>query len=174
MRLASFAKTQLKLARCIGRKDYDGAIRVLESSLSNTDEDAPSLVMVARCHRWSKRDDDAIGVAQGALSCDAGNFEAYRLLADIHAEREEHETAVRFVRLGLDNFPEPTPPVPKYIFWILRVSALVIPRFKRAEEKTRRELADIDSETRDWYAWAKQYLAWYGSQFGGKHTPTVH
>lgn len=174
MQLVAFAKTQLEVGRCVGRKDYDGAIRVLESSLSNTNADTHSLVMIALCHRWSNRNDDAIEMAQRALSHDSGSFGAYRLLADVYAERKEHEMAVRFVRLGLDNFPEPTPPAPKFIFWLLRVGSLFIPRLRRVEEAARTELADPNNDTRDWYAWAKQYLAWYDSEFGDKLMPTVH
>lgn len=174
MGLVAFAKTQLEVGRCVGRKDYDGAIRVLESSLSNSNADAHSLVMIALCHRWSNRNDDAIEMAQRALYHDSKNFGAYRLLAEVYAERKEHAMAVRFVRLGLDHFPEPTPPAPKLIIWLLRVSAFFVPRFRRVTETARTELTDPDSDTRDWFAWAKQYLAWYDSEYGDKHVPTLH
>jgi tetratricopeptide (TPR) repeat protein len=153
MQLVAFAKTQVAVGRCIGRKDYDGAISVLENSLSNTDADAPSLLMIALCHRWSNRNDDAITMAQRALSHDSRNFEAYRLLADIYTERKQHEMAVRFVRLGLENFPEPSTP-PKFFFWLLRFGAFFLPRLKRMEETARTELTHSNSETRDWYTWA--------------------
>jgi tetratricopeptide (TPR) repeat protein len=170
----AFAKAQLEVGRCVGRKDYDGAIRTLEGTLSNTSADAPSLTMIALCYRWSNRNDDAIITGQRVLEYDPTNFDAAQLLSEIYAERKEHEPAARFARLGLDNFPEPTPAPPKFILWILRIGALVIPRLRRVEESVRRDLADPEKSKREWYLWAKQYLAWYDSAFGNNQTPTVH
>jgi tetratricopeptide (TPR) repeat protein len=174
MQIMNFAKVQIEVGRCVGRKDFDGAIRVLESSLSNSSNDVHSLVMIAMCHRWSNRSDEAIVMAQRALAYDPKSFEAFQLLSEIYAERKEHETAAQFTRLGLDNFPEPTPSVPKFFFWVLRIGALVIPRLKRVEKSAREDLADPNKGVREWHSWAKQYLAWYDSEYRSKHTPTVH
>lgn len=174
MKLMAFAKAQMEVGRCIGRKDYDGAIRVLESSLSNTSTDVPSLTMIALCHRWSHRNDEAIVTAQRVLAHDSTSFEALRLLSEIYAERKEHESAARFARLGLENFPEPTPPAPKFVLWLLHVGAIFSSRIRRVEEAARRDLAEPDKEKREWYVWAKQYLAWHDSEFGDNQTPTVH
>ena len=119
MRLLNFAHTQLKLSRRIGRKDYDGAIDVLERALTNTDEDVPYLVMIAWCHRWSNRDNEALVFAERARACDVNNFEANRLLADIYAERNQHELAIGFARVGLDHLPASTSPVPGFVFSVL-------------------------------------------------------
>ena len=107
MSVVAFAKTQMEVARHIGRKDFDGAIRVLEGSLSHTPTDIPFLEMIALCYRWSHRNDMAIPAAQQALAYDANNFGAVRLLSEIYAERNEYDTAARFVRLGLESYPEP-------------------------------------------------------------------
>jgi hypothetical protein len=64
MSIGAFAKNQLQLARCIGREDYSGAIRVLESSLLNNDADIPYLEMIARCHHWSQQHDKAVATIQ--------------------------------------------------------------------------------------------------------------
>jgi tetratricopeptide (TPR) repeat protein len=174
MRLVPFAKTQFEVARCIGREDYDGAIRALEGSLSNTSEDAPSLAMIAMCHRWSNRNDEALTVAQRILVFDPTNFDAFQLLSEIHAERQEHEAAARFIRLGLDHFPEPTPPAPKFLFRLLRIGALVSRRLRHVEETARSDLGDPDRDNRKWYLWATKYLAWYASHFDAKQSPTIH
>lgn len=174
MQLMDFAKVQIEVGRCVGGKDYKGAIRVLEGSLSNNSKDAPSLVMIAMCHRWSNNIDEAIAMAQRALAYDPMSFEAIRLLSEIYADRKEHEAAAQFARLGLDNYPEPTPSIPKFFFWVLRIGALILPRLKRVEKNVREDLADPDKDTREWYSWAKQYLAWYDSTYQSKHTPTVH
>jgi hypothetical protein len=113
-------------------------------------------------------------MAQRALEHDPTSFGAFQLLSEIYVERKEHETAAQFTRLGLDNFPEPTPSTPKFFFWVLRIGALLIPRLKRVEESVREDLADPNKEMREWYSWAKQYLAWYDASFQSKQTPTVH
>lgn len=164
----------MEVGRRVGRKDYDGAIRVLERSLSNTADDSPSLVMIALCHRWSKRNDDAVNVAQRVLSYDKDNFEAIRLLSAVHADKGEHDLASKFVRMGIEKYPEPTPSTPRYVFWLLRIGASVFPRLRRVEESTREHLADPDRDKREWYSWAKQYLAWYDSVSGKRRSPTVH
>ena len=170
----AFAKIQMEVGRCVGRQDFDGAIRALEGSLSNNSADVPALTMIALCHRWSNRNADAILTAQRALTYDPSNFEAIQLLSEIYAEQEEHETAARLVRLGLENFPEPIPSTPRLLFWLLRVGALIIPRLRRVEESATKDLADPNKDKREWYLWARQYLAWYDSAFGSKQTPTVH
>jgi hypothetical protein len=121
--------------------------------------------MIATCHRWSNRSDEALGVAQRILTIDPTNFDAFRLLSELHAERSEHEAAARFIRLGLDHFPESTTPPPKFLFRLLRIGALVSRRLKRVEEEARSDLGDLDRDKRKWYLWATQYLAWYDSNF---------
>ena len=174
MRLLPFAKNQFEVARCIGREDYDGAIRALESSLSDTRDDVPSLAMIAMCHRWSNRRDEALAVAQRILSFDPANFDAFQLLSELHAERQEHDDAARFIRLGLDHFPEPTPPPPKFLLRLLRIGARVSQRLKHVDEIARSELGDPDRDKKKWYLWATKYLAWYDSNFDAKQSPTVH
>lgn len=174
MSAIAFAKTQMEVARCVGRKDFDGAIRVLEASLSHDSTDIPSLEMIALCHRWSYRDDMAIATAQQALAYDPKSFGAIRLLSEMYAERDDHDTAARFVRLGLESFPEPAPPVPNMFFWILRLISIVVPRLRRLEEAAKRDLGDRNKDNREWYSWAKQYLAWYDAASGNQQMPTVH
>jgi tetratricopeptide (TPR) repeat protein len=174
MSLVTLAKNQMQVARLIGRQDFDGVIRVLEESLSNSANDVPDLEMMALCHRWCQRNDMAIGSAQKVLTYDPKHFGAIRLLSEIYAEREDYETAAKFARLGLDNYPAPFPRIPKVFFWILRIGAVLFPRLKRIDESAKRDLTDLNKEDNEWYFWAKQYLSWYDSVNRGKHTPTMH
>lgn len=174
MSIAKFAKNQMQVAQCIGREDYDGAIRLLEESLSNSSKDLYALEMIALCHRWSHRDDLAIASARKALAYDPKHFGAIRLLSEIYAERKDHETAVQFTRLGLENYPSPLPATPKAFLWLLRVGAAIFPRLKRIYESAQGDLADPNKDCAEWYSWAKEYLTWYDSAFGGKQNPMVH
>lgn len=174
MSVVAFAKNQMRVGRCIGRKDFRGAIRILESSLSNNSSDVPSLQMIALCHRWSQRNDLAIATAQQVLAYDSENFGAIWLLSEVYADQNEHDAAAKFARLGMENYPKHSPGTPKWVFWFLRLGAAIFPSFKRIEESAKRDLTDPDKDTREWYSWAKEYLTWYDASFGNKQTPTVH
>ena len=173
MRFIKIMKTQMDVARYVGYKDYDGAIRVLQASLSNSAIDIPSLELIAHCHRWSSRNDMAISVAQQTLAYDPNNFESMRLLSEIYAERKDHVSAVRFIRLGLENYPEPQPSVPKIYFSLLRLVSAIVPRFRSIHEAAKRDLGDLDNGNRKWFFWAKQYIAWYNSVSGREQDPIV-
>jgi len=172
MPVGKFLKHQLALARCVGRKDYDGAIYVLEETLSNNPEDISSLQMLAQCHHWANRDDIAITVAQRVLTYDSHCFDAMRLLSEIHVARNEHDVAASYVRLGLENIPEPTPPAPKFIFLLLRLGSFIFPRLKRIEKSAKLENGNPNTGTEEWLEWARQYLVWYDSRHIGCQKPT--
>lgn len=174
MSIAAFAKVQVELARCIGRRDFDRAVQVLNESLSNSEADVPSLVLIAQCHRSAGRDDMAIASAQRALAYDPRNFGSIRLMSEIYAKRREHDTAARYVRLGLESYPEPLPPMPKIFFRLLRVLAAISPRLRRIEASAREDLGDRNKENAQWYGWAKEYLAWYDARSGNRQAPRVH
>ena len=69
---------------------------------------------------WSGKDEEAINHAKRALEFDSNAFDSNALLGEIYANRDEHEFAARHVRLGLENYPEPVPDVPEFMFKILR------------------------------------------------------
>jgi tetratricopeptide (TPR) repeat protein len=172
MSVVSLARNQMRLARLIGRQDFDGAIRLMDGSLSNTAADIPDLEMMAYCHRWSHRNDMAIILAQKVLTYDPKYFGAFRLLSEIYTEQDDHERAAKFARLGIENFPDPFPSIPKLLFWLLRIGAALFPRLKRINESAKRDLTDLNKDNKEWYLWAKEYLHSYDS-VTGKHSPTV-
>jgi tetratricopeptide (TPR) repeat protein len=171
MGIAAFLKNHFQVSRYIGRGDYSRAIHILESSLSNNAADIPSLEMIAHCYRWSQQNDKAIATAEQLLAYDAKNFAAARLLSEIYAEQNEDDAAAKFARLGMENYPEPSPATPKIVFWFLQflhLAAKISPRFKRIAESAKRDLSDPDSHVKEWYLWAKQYLAWYDASVGNE------
>jgi len=167
-------KSQIQVARRIGQKDYDGAIRILEGTLEKNKKDIPSLSMIALCHHWSGRSDMAIACTKQVLTFDTKNFDAIRLLSEIYAERAEHQMAAEHIRLGLENYPTPLPATPKIFFWLLRFVSYVYPKFKALEKEAREEIGNPNKSNEDWFDWAKQYLAWYDQTQGEKKSPTLH
>ena len=151
----------LRIARLIGRKDYSGAISQLEATLQGQPTDVSALELIANCHRWSGADDKAIDTAARILEIDVTKFSALKMLSEIHAERGNPELAVSFVRRALESYPAPLEPVsPKLVTlarWIFRIVAPL----KRVRDDEFRVLEDPNEIDRKWYAWAKEYLAWY-------------
>jgi tetratricopeptide (TPR) repeat protein len=165
-------REQLALARLVGRRDFDGAIRIVSRGLTNSNKDVSSLTMIAQCHLWADREDQALASAEQALRYDSKNFKAIELVARIFINRSQHETAVEYVRAGLENFPSPSPPMPRFYLWLTRALGRVSRRLKWAEGSLR----DLDKSDREWYDWAKKYLAWYDETHpdGRSEIPTVH
>ena len=160
--VARSLKIHMKIAPLVGRKDFEGALRILEGELTGTDEDKPYIEMVAHCHLWSGNQEKAIEMAKKALALNPSSFEMPRMLSQIYAEREDHEQAIKYVKNGLSNYPsEDLPAPPKWAFSLLKLAGIFSARWKRVEEATKEDLRDPDKDRREWQAWAKDYLAWY-------------
>ena len=109
-----------------------------------------------------------------ALRCDSDDFDALRMLAEIYANRNEHDKAVDFVRRGLANHPKPSAPLPR-VAKALRIVAPLLPkRLRRAIETDLTIFEDPGANDRKWFAWAKEYLAWYDGTKGSSTAPVVH
>jgi hypothetical protein len=172
--LLNFFKDQIKICRCVGRNDFDEAIRIISTRLVNSERDVPWLEMIALCHHWAERDDMAITTAIRALMLDPHSFDAIELLTRIHASRNEHATVAKYVPLGLENFPSPLPNIPRFYFRLLRFFGFFAPRFKRLAQRAEVEILDPNQSRTEWYAWAKEYLTWYDQTHDGNKMPTVH
>lgn len=162
MNTARFLKTQMKIAPLIGRRDYDEALRILEGELTGTADDAAYLEMIAHCHSQTGNEEKAIETAIKVMALDPNNFEMPRMLSQIFVDNGDHEQAVVYVRIGLNNFPsEPTPAPPSWALSALKLAGKFSARWKRVEEATNKELREPDKDRREWQAWANDYLEWY-------------
>ena len=108
----SFAEN-LKISRCIGRRDYDTAIQLIRRGLNNSKQDAQGLHMIAMCHCSAGQDEAAIRAADQALAYDPQCFGAIQTLVRVYVKRQQHDMAARYVRLGLEHFPAPLPEPPR-------------------------------------------------------------
>ena len=167
-------KDQLEMSRCIGSEKYDDAIRIINRGLTNSAKDAPSFEMIALCHHWASRDEAAIDAANQALVYDPKNFAAIKLLGSIYFDRAEHEIAAKYVRLGLECFPEPTPAVPRLFFRLLRMVGFLIPRIRKTANEAETLIGDPNKSNKEWYRWANEYLARYDQTGNATLSPTVH
>ena len=170
MAIGRFLKVQWQVARRVGRKDFDGAIRVLEEALNGGAMDVHPLELIAHCHYWAKREEMAIACAKRALDIDPKFFGAMKLLSEIYARRTDHDTAAQYVRRALEQYPRPLPPTPKAFLSILRAATFLFPRLRNVAE----DAGNPNKNTEQWYAWAKEYLAWYDHARGASASPTIH
>ena len=129
----------------------------------------------SQCQLWAGSEAKAIESASEALRHDTMDFPALKMLTEIHANRNQHARAVAFIRRGLENFPTPSPPMPQLLLRALRLAMPFLPRRLGASlEYDIAVFEDPDAENRKWFAWAKEYMAWYDRTTGNNSSPPVH
>lgn len=169
----SFAEN-LKISRCIGRRDYDTAIQLIRRGLNNSTQDAQGLDMIAMCHCSAGQDDAAIRAADQALAYNPQCFGAIQTLVRVYVKRQQHDMAARYLRRGLEHFPAPLPEPPRVIFLIHRLIKLIVPKYKPALDVAEMTLRNINGSRNEWYAWALAYLAWYDRTHDDHQSVTIH
>lgn len=158
MRFTKFLKSQLK----VSRNDYEGAGRILEGELDGTNEDLPYLEAIAHYYCWGGNEQKAIEMAKKALAMDLNNFEMPRMLSLIYAKLENHEEAVEFVKIAVQNFKfEDGPAYPRWIPRALTITSKFSTRLKNVEKYIKEDVRDPNKARREWRTWADEYLAWY-------------
>ena len=143
-------------------------MQVLEGALTDTSEDLPYLELLAHCH-WHQGDEEkAIETARRALAFDPGKFEMPRMLSQVLAERENHEEAVKFVKIAHKNFPsEPLAAPPSWALTGLKIASKISERCKHAHRSATEELRDADASLLEWQTWANEYLERYEEERNG-------
>lgn len=105
------------------------------------------------------------------LAYDPQEYHSHAMLAQLLAEQGEHDAAAVHARKGLESYPEPIE-VPQLAIALYRALARIVPRLRRDDiEKT---LRNPGASNIEWFDWAKQYLHWYDSTYGGDQTPSQH
>lgn len=158
-------------ARKVGRGQLDEAIDEIRGTLKGDASDAHSLEMIAQCHHWAGRPDEAISACREALKYDSNSFPMLSLLARLLADRDEHENAAIYARKGLESYPEPLK-VPRFVDALFKIMSVFIPRLRGVTPTD--ALKQVEAEDAEWFAWAKQYLDWYDSVFGDSVRPPSH
>jgi tetratricopeptide (TPR) repeat protein len=162
----------MRFAKMIGRREFDDAIAYLRNGLKGDKSDIYSLEMIADCHHWAGRTDDAINACREALKFSSSSFDMHALLAELLAGKNEHDDAAIHARKGLECYPEPIPQMPRFMISAFKALSRIVPRLRNANpDAALREVANARAE---WFDWAKRYLDWYDSTHGGSASPTEH
>ena len=162
----------MRFAHLIGRQDFDGAIDYLRAGLKGDASDLASLEMIAQCHHWARRTDDAIAACSAALIYDAMSFDMHMMLAQLLAKRGEHKQAAIHARKGLECFPDALPEVPRFVISAFKMLSIVFPRFRGPGPDA--ALQKVAAERAEWFDWAKQYLSWFDAMHGETFKPSEH
>jgi tetratricopeptide (TPR) repeat protein len=163
MKISSFIKSQMKA----GRKDYKGASDILEAELTGTSEDLPYLEAIAHYQWWAGHEEKAIVTAKKGLLMDPKGFDMPKMLSVIYAERENHEEAIKFVRIAVHNYkPESVSELPGWVFSGLKLVGKFSARFRHIEKAAKEDLSDLNKSSREWRSWAEEYMEWYNEAMG--------
>jgi len=163
MQMTSFLKNQMLLARHVGNKDHQAAIKILEESLTDSPKDVTTLEVIALFHHLSGEDEKGIEAANKALSYDNTCFGALKVLSEIYAEQENHEMTIQFVRRGIEHFKSDEIPLPLKMFSSLAKGlSTVSSKFQKVAERAKQNLEG----NKEWLAWAHSYVAWYEEMSG--------
>jgi tetratricopeptide (TPR) repeat protein len=158
-------------SRMIGRQEFDKAIDYLRSGLRGNESDLSSLEVIAHCHQWAGRADDAIKACREALQRDPKSFDMHSMLAQLLAEKGEHEGAAIHARRGLECYPEPLPEIPRFLILVFQALDRILPRRLRGPDAND-ALRRFEAEKAEWFNWAKKYLNWYDSTHNDRLGPT--
>jgi tetratricopeptide (TPR) repeat protein len=172
--LKPWNREMFHVARCIGRKDFPEAIRTLQSSLVNNSSDTSALELLAHCHRWAGDEEKAAELAAQILRYDANDFAGLKLLGEIHAKRDEPEKAAAFLRRALENYPQAIKPISPKVVAMTKWFSRIFPPLRHLTPRDFEVLEDPSGGDRTWFAWAKEYLAWYDSATGSNSSPVLH
>lgn len=161
-----------KVARLIGREDFDGAIEYLRAKLRGNASDVAALEMIAQCHQWAGRTQEAISTCREALRYDAVAFESHAMLARLLAQEGTHVDAAAHARSGLECFPEPLPGIPQSFVRAIQGLGRIFPFVREFDPNG--ALQRGETERREWFEWATRYLGWYDKAYGDTQTPVRH
>ena len=158
MPVTTFLKDQMLLARHVGNKDYQTAIKILEESLTDSPEDVATLEVIALFHHLSGKDEKGIESANKAIAYDNTSFGALKVLSEIYVGQGNHEMTIQFVRRGIEHFRNDEIPLPLRMFATLAKGlSSVSPRFQKVAEQSKNNLEG----NKEWLVWAHSYVAWY-------------
>jgi len=157
----------LEAARCIGRRDYAGAVENYSKIAERYGESAYVLLMMAQCREWAGEHEGTLQMAERVLQLDPNDFHALQIVARIQVSNGQHRVSRDYVIRALENMPEPFSDRYIIVYWL--VNALrVLPKFRRIDKRELEGLKDMNRDRRQWVQWAHDYLVWYRREYQAK------
>jgi tetratricopeptide (TPR) repeat protein len=164
----------IRFSLMIGRKEFDKAIDYLRAGLKGDTSDLASLEMIAHCHDWAGRSEEAIASCREALGHDPNSFDMHVMLSRLFAAKDEHADAANHARKGLETYPEPLPKLPRSLILTLKIFSRLIPSLRGLAPDAEAALLRAEADNAAWFNWAKRYLSWYDATYGETVKPVDH
>lgn len=161
MSVTGSVKSDFKVAVLTGAGKIEEAILELKKSLTGTGDDVYILSLIADFYYHSDRPKKAIEYADKVIAIDEKNFDANALLAMIYANLKDHEFALCYIRVALENFPEPMPAPPKFMLRIVSLVGFIFGKPKHWAKKLEAEASNPNRSRQEWLDWATKYMRWY-------------
>ena len=133
-------------------KDYRRTINYLRTLNKEAPGNVQTLYMLALCHERLHADEEAISLAQEALSIDPDHFDTLQLIIQGLIKLDRDDEAVVFVEYALTVLPKLCPP-----WWVRALNAL------RPSSPVVRPDAELDA----WCDWAQSFLKQHREQSTG-------
>lgn len=157
-------------ARCIGARDFAGAIDHYRRILEVAPNDPFAPLMLVQCHSWNGDTQAAFDAAKRLEATEPSDFFSLRALACAYAKHGEHHSAKPYIeralvladgaaRLGLAG---------TVTLWFDDIIVFLkswLFGFRHLIDK-RRQVDQYNDSIRDWKRWAEEYLSWYAATYG--------
>ncbi|MDX1529690.1 MAG: hypothetical protein R3337_13765, partial [Gammaproteobacteria bacterium] len=140
------ARLERRAARAFGLKDYGRAILALEELLEVIGENANSLHVLSVCRQRQGALDSAIAAAERGLAVDPDHLPCLKMLAEVHAARDDLKIARGYATRALSLLDARTRAPVTLLF---RLRAAVDPRGSALV---------ISPQDREWMRWARALL----------------
>lgn len=136
-------RLERRAARAFGLKDYPGAVRALEELLQLVGENPNTLHVLAVCRQRQGDFGAAIIAAERGIAADPRHVSCLKLLVEVHAAREEMDSARRYALRALELLDAPAPTPGGIVGVVERIAGRRSPR------------TGSDADEREWSRWAR-------------------
>ncbi len=140
------ARLERRAARAFGLKDYGRAILALEELLEVIGENANSLHVLSVCRQRQGALDSAIAAAERGLAVDPEHLPCLKILAEVHAAKDEMKIARSYATRALSLLDDRT-----------RAPVTLLYRLRAAMDPRGSALV-ITAQDRQWTRWARALL----------------
>ena len=147
----------MRASRCVGRRDYDGAIAAFTALLAVDSEDGFARSMIAQCHAAKGDDEAALRAALEAIEADPADYYSLQLAGRLYVKLGQHERAKGYVERSLAQVPRHSPILHRFLMYLAKGVRML--RGVRVREEEIEALRDPAKDDREWADWARQYLS---------------
>ncbi len=139
--------------------EYQQAIDLYQKLIATGQRSPDVYWAMAVCHRMLEKNEDAIAVANEALSMNPHHFLSLELLATIYNDQGNDDLTYKYINKALTCIPRTVAETsPRLVKTAKKVSKVL---FGARTEKEVEEIFDLEEEDRLWIVWAREFKTAY-------------